>query len=105
MHVHEAERNRFIERKWRADDGDYHTRVRMEFESLGGDATLVRISESGWRKTPESLKSSYGNCMGWSQMLLCARSFIKSAPEGTVLTGGDGPGSVPGVAASTDAEP
>jgi uncharacterized protein YndB with AHSA1/START domain len=82
VHVRKVERNRFIELEWKAGDGDYHTRVRMEFESLGRDATLVRISESGWRKTPEGLKSSYGNCMGWSQMLLCMKVFVE---QGTNL--------------------
>lgn len=82
VHVRKVERERFIELEWKAGDGDYHTRVRMEFEPLGRDATLVRISESGWRKTPEGLKSSYGNCMGWSQMLLCMKVFVE---QGTNL--------------------
>jgi uncharacterized protein YndB with AHSA1/START domain len=82
VHVRKVERNRFIELEWKAGDGDYHTRVRMEFESLGPNATMVRISESGWRKSPEALKNSYGNCMGWSQMLLCMKVFVE---QGTNL--------------------
>ncbi|MFP2923957.1 SRPBCC domain-containing protein [Pyxidicoccus sp. 3LG] len=82
VYVRKVERNRFIELEWKAGDGDYNTRVRMEFESLGADATLVRISESGWKKTPKGLESSYGNCMGWSQMLLCLKVFVE---QGTNL--------------------
>ncbi len=82
VHVRKVERNRFIELEWKAGDGDYNTKVRMEFESLNPNATLVRISESGWRKTPEGLANSYGNCMGWSQMLLCMKVFVE---QGTNL--------------------
>jgi uncharacterized protein YndB with AHSA1/START domain len=82
VHVRKVEPNRFIELEWKAGDGDYNTRVRMEFEALGRDATLVRISESGWRKSPEGLKNSYGNCMGWSQMLCCLKVFVE---QGTNL--------------------
>jgi uncharacterized protein YndB with AHSA1/START domain len=82
VYVRKVEPNRLIELEWKANDGDYNTYVRMEFESLGRDATMVRISESGWRKTPEGLKASYGNCMGWSQMLLCMKVF---AEQGTNL--------------------
>jgi uncharacterized protein YndB with AHSA1/START domain len=77
VHVRKVERNRFIELEWKAGDGDYNTQVRMEFEPLGSDATLVRISESGWKQTPEGLKSSYGNCMGWSQMLCALKCWVE----------------------------
>ena len=49
----------------------------MNFEPLDGNATLVRISESGWQQTPEGLKSSYGNCMGWTQMICCLKVFVE----------------------------
>ncbi|MCY1080224.1 SRPBCC family protein [Archangium lansingense] len=82
VHVRKVERNRLIALEWKANDGDYNTHVRMEFESLGPDATLVRISESGWQKTPKGLEASYGNCMGWSQMLCCLKVFVE---QGTNL--------------------
>jgi uncharacterized protein YndB with AHSA1/START domain len=77
VHVRSVEPNRLIELEWKAGDGDYDTKVRMEFESLGRDATLVRISESGWHQTPAGLKSSYDNCMGWSQMLCALKVFAE----------------------------
>ncbi|WP_257453692.1 SRPBCC domain-containing protein [Archangium lipolyticum] len=82
VYVRKVERNRFIELEWKAGDGDYLTQVRMEFEALDSKSALVRISESGWRKTPEGLNQSYGNCMGWSQMLLCLKVFVE---QGTNL--------------------
>jgi uncharacterized protein YndB with AHSA1/START domain len=77
VHVRKVERNRLIELEWRAADGDYDTRVRMEFEPLDRNATLVRISESGWKETPKGLEASYGNCMGWSQMLCCLKVYAE----------------------------
>jgi uncharacterized protein YndB with AHSA1/START domain len=55
----------------------YSTRVEMVFESLGPGTTLVKISESGWRESPKGLASSYGNCMGWTQMLCCLKAFLE----------------------------
>ena len=39
------------------------------------DGTL--IEEGGWRETPTGLKASYGNCMGWSQMLCALKAWIE----------------------------
>ena len=59
-------------------DTGYVTTVTMTFQSLDdGARTLVRIAEEGWRETPTGLKASYGNCMGWSQML----SALKASAE------------------------
>jgi uncharacterized protein YndB with AHSA1/START domain len=77
VHVRKVERNRLIELEWQAADGSYNTQVRMEFEPLGRDATLVRISESGWQQTPKGLKASYDNCSGWMQMLCCLKVYAE----------------------------
>ena len=82
VHVKKVVPNQLIELEWRAGDGEYDTRVRMEFEALGPDKSLVRIAESGWQQTPKGLESSYGNCMGWSQMLLCLKVYVE---QGTNL--------------------
>jgi len=59
-------------------DAGYMTTVTMTFQPLDdGARTLVRIAEEGWRETPTGLKASYGNCMGWSQML----SALKASAE------------------------
>jgi len=49
----------------------------VDFEKTGEDETLVKISESGWDSTDEGLKMSYGNCMGWSQMLSALKAFTE----------------------------
>lgn len=56
---------------------DYSTTVTMEFEALEGDRTLVTIAEEGWRSTDGGLRGSYGNCMGWSQMLCALKAWIE----------------------------
>ena len=63
-----------------ANEGEgpgYKTTITMTFESLDDGRTLVEISEEGWRDTPEGLKASYGNCMGWSQMLCAMKVWIE----------------------------
>jgi uncharacterized protein YndB with AHSA1/START domain len=77
VHVRQAESGRLIELEWQAGDGDYDTRVRIEFEPIDDGSTLVRISESGWKETPEGLKSSYGNCSGWMHMLCCLKVYVE----------------------------
>lgn len=56
---------------------DYNTRVEIKFESLGPESTLVKISESGWKEDQSGLESSYGNCMGWSQMISCLKAYVE----------------------------
>lgn len=55
----------------------YKTTVVMEFSGLEDGRTLVTISESGWRQTPGGLKSSYGNCEGWTGMLCGMKVFLE----------------------------
>ena len=77
VHVREVVPNRLIVLQWKAADGDYDTTVRLEFEPLDETSTLVRISESGWKETQKGLDSSYGNCMGWTQMLCCLKVYVE----------------------------
>jgi uncharacterized protein YndB with AHSA1/START domain len=39
--------------------------------------TKVSISESGWPETETGRKASYGNCMGWSQMLAALKCWVE----------------------------
>lgn len=78
--------NKEIVLRWDADDGTatdsagYKTTVTMTFQPLDGNRrTLVTISEEGWRETPAGLKASYGNCMGWSQMLAALKAWLEHA--------------------------
>ncbi len=70
--------------EWEAHepDGDgpaYDTTVTMQFKPVDGESgrTLVEIAEEGWHETEAGLKGSYGNCMGWSQMLAALKVWIE----------------------------
>src|SRR5688572_11093244 len=82
VHVRKVVPNQLIVLEWKAADGDYNTTVRLEFEPLDARSTLLRISESGWRENQQGLDSSYGNCMGWMQMLCCLKVYVE---QGTNL--------------------
>lgn len=56
-------------------DGGYQTVVMMRFSPVGDDRTKVEVEESGWRETEAGLQASYGNCMGWSQMLCALKAW------------------------------
>lgn len=57
---------------------DYKTTVTMTFAPLDeGRRTLVEIREEGWRETQGALDASYGNCMGWSQMLCALKVWLE----------------------------
>jgi uncharacterized protein YndB with AHSA1/START domain len=68
--------------RWAAREGDspadYQTTTMMTFAPLDGDTrTLVEIEEGGWRENEAALQSSYGNCMGWSQMLAALKAWVE----------------------------
>lgn len=91
VQVVEVEKNKRIILKWEAIDGSpvedgkvvdvanagYMTTVTIRFEDLGDGRTLVSIAEEGWRQTPGGLKASYGNCMGWSQMICAMKAWVE----------------------------
>lgn len=58
-------------------EAGYQTTVTMTFKALEDGRTLVEIAEEGWRETPGALKSSYGNCQGWSQMLCALKVWVE----------------------------
>lgn len=61
------------------EEAGYRTTVTMRFKPVDGDPgrTLVEIAEEGWRETDAALKASYGNCMGWSQMLAALKAWLE----------------------------
>jgi uncharacterized protein YndB with AHSA1/START domain len=73
--------DRRIVLEWQANEpgADYGTTVTMTFSPVDGDParTLVEIAEEGWRETEAGLKASYGNCMGWSQMLAALKVWLE----------------------------
>lgn len=90
VHVEEMIKNELIVLRWAANEGespvksgeqpgalDYQTTVTMTFEGLTDGRTLVSIAEEGWRETAQGLKASYGNCMGWSQMISAMKAWVE----------------------------
>ena len=69
--------NERIEFTWDAEADTYLTQVVMTFEALDSGQTLVRIVEGVWKPDPKGLKSSYGNCSGWMQMLCCLKGHLE----------------------------
>jgi len=74
--------------RWAANEGPpaegeptgpagYQTEVSMVFEPLEDGRTLVSIAEHGWRETAQGLAGSYGNCMGWTQMLCALKAWLE----------------------------
>lgn len=90
VEVVEVEQNRRIVLRWEANEGapsdgeaavtagaGYSTTVTMSFTPLDDGRTLVTIAEEGWRPTPTGLAASYGNCQGWSQMLVAMKAWVE----------------------------
>ncbi|WP_332717774.1 SRPBCC family protein [Pelagibacterium mangrovi] len=77
VEVVEVENDKRIVLRWDADDGD-KTTVTMNFEPLDDNTrTLVSITEEGWKETEAGLKSSYGNCEGWTGMLAAMKIYLE----------------------------
>lgn len=91
VYVDDVVANEKIQLRWDANDGesavksgeqpqseDYQTIVTMRFKPLDdGTRTLVTIAEQGWHENEGGLKASYGNCMGWSQMLAAMKVYVE----------------------------
>ena len=81
--VREAVQDERIVFEWEANaEGAgpaYDTVVTMTFQPVDGDPgrTRVEIAEEGWRETEAGLAASYGNCMGWSQMLAALKAWVE----------------------------
>lgn len=90
VHVVEVVPDQRIVLKWKANEGeapnveggektpvDYETTVTMTFKGLDDGRTLVEVAEDGWRFNEGALKASYGNCQGWTGMLLALKVWIE----------------------------
>lgn len=75
--VRQVQRDAQIVFEWPSADEGRLTRVEMTFKPIDARNTLVQIRESGWRPTPEGIKSSYDNCGGWMHMMLCLKGFLE----------------------------
>ena len=79
VHVIEVVPDERIVLEWKANepDTDYRVTVTMTFQPTDDGRTKVEIAEEGWHETAAALKASYGNCMGWSQMLAALKMWLE----------------------------
>ena len=68
--------NERIEFSWEAGERGYDTQVVMTFEAStrhdAGPDRGVRVA-----RYPKGQESSYGNCIGWTQMLCCLKAWVE----------------------------
>ena len=80
VHVGDVVKNEKIVFNWKANepDADYEIEVTMRFSRRRGKRrTKVEVEERGWRSTEAAVKASYGNCMGWAQMLAALKMWAE----------------------------
>ncbi len=54
------------------------TTTTFEFEPVDdGARTLVTITESSWRPTPDGAERAFGNCQGWTGMLAALKVWLE----------------------------
>jgi uncharacterized protein YndB with AHSA1/START domain len=77
VHVTQVIPDELIAFEWKANEPntDYDLAVTMTFTDAGEGRTKVEIAEAGWRSTEAAVKASYGNCMGWAQMLAALKAW------------------------------
>ena len=64
---------------WKANEPgtDYQLQVTMNFSEIEHGRTKVEVEEAGWHETEAARKASYGNCMGWAQMLAALKMWAE----------------------------
>ena len=59
-------------------DDSGRTTTTFEFEPVDdGARTLVTITESSWLPTSEGAENAFGNCAGWTGMLLALKAWVE----------------------------
>jgi uncharacterized protein YndB with AHSA1/START domain len=76
VHVLRVVKNEQIVFEWQAGVG-HQIEVRVAFHALDAENTMVQISESGWRDTPEEIKGSHGNAGGWMHMMCSLKALLE----------------------------
>ena len=79
VHVTEVVPDEKLVFNWQANeqDADYQLQVTFRFSDVEEGRTKVEVEEAGWRSTEAAVKASYGNCMGWSQMLAALKVWLE----------------------------
>jgi uncharacterized protein YndB with AHSA1/START domain len=82
VEVDEVVPNERIAIRWDASEvgqpAGYQTVVTFRFSPIDdGARTKVEVEEHGWHESEAGLEASYGNCMGWSQMLCALKAWVE----------------------------
>jgi uncharacterized protein YndB with AHSA1/START domain len=79
VHVSEVVPDGKIVLNWKANDPDtdYQLQVTFRFTDVEEGRTKVEVEEAGWHSTDAARSASYGNCMGWSQMLCALKAWVE----------------------------
>ena len=65
-------------REWeKTSEEEYDVKVIFELESLEDGATMLSISEDGWKTDKAGLRGSHENCGGWTHMAMCLKGWIE----------------------------
>ena len=77
VHVKEVVPDEKIVFEWQGDEpgAKRDISVTMTFTSVEDGRTKVEVAETGWSDSDAGVKASYGNCMGWSQMLAAMKAW------------------------------
>ena len=79
VHVKDVVPDERIMFEWQGDEpgAKRDISVTMTFTSVEDGRTKVEVAETGWSDSDAGVKASYGNCMGWSQMLAALKMWVE----------------------------
>jgi uncharacterized protein YndB with AHSA1/START domain len=78
VYVRQSVKNEKIVLEWGSPVAGFNTTVEINFKMVDDNTTLVEISESGWPEdNQKNLDNSYGNCMGWTQMICAMKVYLE----------------------------
>ena len=69
--------NSRIEDHWEAWKVDYHVNTVFDVIEKEAGSTIVRITESGFHDDELGHESAFGQCNGWTYMLLCLKARLE----------------------------
>ena len=79
VHVTEVVPDEKIVFNWQANEPGVENQIQvtLRFTDVEEGRTKVEVEEAGWRNSKEGIDASYGNCMGWSQMIAALKMWVE----------------------------
>jgi uncharacterized protein YndB with AHSA1/START domain len=66
-----------IESHWQAWKVEYDVNTKFEFIAKDDNTTVVQITESGFHNDDIGHESAFGQCQGWTHMLMCLKARLE----------------------------